>query len=312
MLTGSVSAQEAYPSKPITLVMPYAVGGGADLMARAFADSMRKPLGQPVTVLNVGGAGSVVGSRQVANAAPDGYTLLMNTIGLATAPALYKNLGFHPLKSFEPIGLFSETPLLVLAGRSFAPSNARELVEYVQKNNEKVTVASSGQGSGSHLCAMLFQRAIGSKVTMVQYKGTAPAYQDIITGRVDLICDSTGGSLALVKSGMIRPFVVTGNKRLLSLPDVPTAAEAGLKELATMTVWFAVWAPAGTPKPIVERLSSALQTATRDEALISQLAVWDATPYEPKFATPAALNERMSSQISMWDQLFKSAGITPQ
>jgi tripartite-type tricarboxylate transporter receptor subunit TctC len=312
MLVGAASAQEPYPSKPITLVMPYAVGGGADLMARALADSLRKNLGQTVTVVNVVGAGSVVGSRQVANAAPDGYTLLMNHIGLSTAPALFKNLGFDPLKSFEPIGLFSEIPMLVVAGKNFPANNARELIQYVQKNTDKVTVASSGQGSGTHLCAMLFEKAIGAKVTMVQYKGSAPAYQDIITGRVDLMCDSTGGSVAQVKGGLVKPFVVTGNKRLSSLPDVPTPAEAGLKDLSLMTVWYALWAPAGTPKPIVERLSSALQAATRDQALVSQLAAWDATPYDPKFATPAALNEMMSSHINMWGPLIRDAGITPQ
>jgi tripartite-type tricarboxylate transporter receptor subunit TctC len=311
-LAGAVSAQQTYPSKPITLVMPYAIGGGADLMARALADSMRKTLGQPVTVLNVVGAGSVVGSRQVANAAPDGYTILMNHIGLSTAPALFKNLGFDPMKSYEPIGLFSEIPMLVVAGKSFPANNAGELIEYVRKNKDKVTVASSGMGSGTHLCAMLFEKAIGSKVTMVQYKGSAPAYQDIITGRVDLMCDSTGGSVAQVKGGAVKAFVVTGNKRLSSLPAVPTPAEVGLQDLSLMTVWYALWAPAGTPKPIVERLSAALQAATRDPVIVSQLAAWDATPYEPKFATPAALNEKVASQITMWGQLIQSAGITPQ
>jgi putative tricarboxylic transport membrane protein len=312
MLAGAARAQDAYPSKPITLVMPYAVGGGADLMARALADSMRKTLGQPITVVNVVGAGSVVGSRQVANSPPDGYTLLMNHIGLSTAPALFKNLGFDPLKSFEPIGLFSEIPMLVVAGKNFAPNTPRELVQYVQQNKDKVTVASSGQGSGTHLCAMLFEKAIGAKVTMVQYKGSAPAYQDIITGRVDLMCDSTGGSVAQVKGGLVKAFLVTGNKRLSSLPEVPTPAEAGLQDLSLMTVWYALWAPASTPKPIVERLSSALQAATRDPAVVSQLAAWDATPYDPKFATPAALQEMMSSQIKMWGPLIRDAGITPQ
>ena len=311
-LAGSVCGQESYPSKPITVVMPYATGGGADLMARALADSLRKTLGQPVTVVNVVGAGSIVGSRQVANAQPDGYTLLMNHIGLATAPALFKNLGFDPVSGLQPIGLFSEIPMLVVAGKGFPANNARELAEHVRKNGEKVTVASSGQGSGTHLCAMLFEKALGAKVTMVQYKGSAPAYQDIITGRVDLMCDSTGGSVAQVKGGQVKAFVVTGNRRLSSLPDIPTPAEAGLKDLSAMTVWYALWAPAGTPKPIVDRLSSALQAATKDQALVSQLAAWDATPFDAKFAVPAALHDKMTSQIAMWGELIRNAGITPQ
>lgn len=312
LLAGAAWAQEPYPSKPVTLVMPYAVGGGADLMARSLADSLRKTLGQPVTVVNVVGAGSIVGSRQVAQAQPDGYTLLMNHIGLSTAPALFKNLGFDPVKGLAPIGLFSEIPMLLVGGKHLPVNNARDLADYVRKNGDKVTVASSGQGSGTHLCAMLFEKAVGAKVTMVQYKGSAPAYQDIITGRVDMMCDSTGGSVAQVKGGLVKPFVVTGNKRLSSLPDVPTPAEAGLKDLSAMTVWYALWAPAGTPTPILDKLSSALQAATRDPAVISQLAAWDAAPFDAKLAVPSALQEKMTSQIAMWGQLIRAAGITPQ
>lgn len=312
LLAAGASAQDAYPSKPVTLVMPYAVGGGADLMARALADSMRKSLGQPVSVLNVVGAGSIVGSRQVAHSQPDGYTLLMNHIGLSTAPALFKNLGFDPTKDLQPIGLFSEIPMLLIGGKHLAANNARELAEWVRKNGDKVTVASSGQGSGTHLCAMLFEKAVGTKVTMVQYKGSAPAYQDIITGRVDLMCDSTGGSVAPVKSGLVKAFLVTGHKHLTSLPDLPTPAEVGLKDLSAMTVWYAVWAPAGTPKPIVDKVSAALQAATRDPTVISQLAAWDATPFDAKFAVPSALDRKMTSEISMWGELIRNAGISPQ
>ena len=312
VLGGPAYAQENYPAKPVTLVMPYAVGGGADLMARALADSLRKTLGQPVTVSNVVGAGSIVGSRQVAHSQPDGYSLLMNHIGLSTAPALFKNLGFDPVKGLAPVGLFSEIPMLLVGGKHLPANNARELADYVRKNGDKVTVASSGQGSGTHLCAMLFEKAVGTKVTMVQYKGSAPAYQDIITGRVDLMCDSTGGSVAQVKGGLVKPFLVTGHKRLSSLPDVPTPAEVGLKELSAMTVWYALWAPAGTPKPVVDKLSGALQAATRDPTVVSQLATWDAAPFDPKFAVPAALQEKMTSQIGMWGQLIRDAGITPQ
>ena len=312
MLAGSVMAQEAWPIKPITLVMPYAVGGGADLMARVLADAMRKNLGQPVTVANVVGAGSVLGSRQVANATPDGYTILMNHMGLSTAPALYKNLQFDPVKSYAHVGLVAEIPMLVVAGKDFPANNAKELIDHVRKNKEKVTVASSGMGSGTHLCAMLFEKAIGAKVTMVQYKGSAPAYVDIQTGRVDLMCDSTGGSVAPVKGGAVKAFVVTGNKRIESLPGIPFSSEAGLKELGMMTVWYGLFAPAGTPKLIVDRLSAALQAAIRDPDVVSKMASWDATLYDPKFAVPAALREKMASQVAFWGQLIQSSGITPQ
>lgn len=312
MLAGPAPAQDAWPSKPIAMVLPYAVGGGADLMARSLAESMRKTLGQQVNVMNVAGAGSVLGTRQVANAAPDGYTLLMNHMGLATAPALYKNLQFDPVKSFEHVGLYAEIPMLIIGGKNFPANNARELIEYVRKNKDKVTMASSGMGSGTHLCAMLFEKSIGTKVTMVQYKGSAPAYIDIQSGRVDLMCDSTGGSVAQVKGGGVKAFVVTGNKRISSLPNVPYAAEAGLKDLGPMTVWYGLFAPAGTPRPIVERLSAAMQVAVRDPDVSKLMDSWDATLYEPKHATPAAMHDKMVSQVEMWTRVIQSSGLTPQ
>lgn len=312
LMPAVVAAQDNYPAKPITLVLPYAAGGGADLMARVLAESLRKTLGQAVTVANIGGAGGVVGARQVANAAPDGYTIMMNHMGLATVPALFKNLQFDPLKSYEYIGLFSEIPMLVVAGKNFPPNNVRELIDYVQKNKDKVTFASSGMGSGTHLCAMLFEKAIGTSVTMVQYKGSAPAYVDVQSGRVDLLCDSTGGSVAQVKGGGVKAFLVTGNKRLESLPAVPLPVESGLRDLSLMTVWYGLFAPAGTPKPVIDRLAAALQVAVRDPAIAAQLAPWDATVVDAKQAAPAALAERMSSQVSLWTQIIQSAGITPQ
>jgi tripartite-type tricarboxylate transporter receptor subunit TctC len=310
--TGTAAAQEAYPLKPITLVLPYAAGGGADLMARLLAESLRRSLGQTVTVQNVGGAGGIVGSRQVAQATPDGYTLLMNHIGLATAPALYRNLQFDPVRSYEPVGLFAEIPMLVVAGKGFAPASAGELVEHVRRQKDKVTFASSGMGSGTHLCAMLFEKAVGQKVTMVQYKGSAPAYVDVQSGRVDLLCDSTGGSVAQVKGGGVKAYLVTGYRRLESLPMVPSAVEAGLKDLGLMVVWYGIFAPAGTPKPVVERLSLALQAAVQDRTVGTQLAAWDATLVDVRQATPAALAEKMSTQVALWTQILQTAGVTPQ
>jgi tripartite-type tricarboxylate transporter receptor subunit TctC len=312
MLVGSAAAQEAWPTRPITLVMPYAVGGGADLMARVLADSLHKILGQPVTVSNITGAGSTIGSRQVANAAPDGYTLLMNHIGLSTAPALYKNLQFDPVTSFEHIGLIAEIPMLVVGGKHLPVQDAKGLIEHVRKNGDKVTMASSGMGSGTHLCAMLFEKAVGTKVTIVQYRGSAPAYTDILTGRVDLMCDSTGGSVAQVKGGGVNAYVVTGNKRISSLPSVLFSSEAGLADLGAMTVWYGLFAPAGTPKPIVDKLSATLQTAIRDPEVISKMSSWDATLFDPRFAAPAALRDVMSSNVALWTRLIQDSGVTPQ
>ena len=162
LLATGAPAQVAYPERPITLVMPYAVGGGADLMARVLADAMRKTLAQPITVSNITGAGSILGSRQVANAPADGYTLLMNHIGLSTAPALFKSLQLDPVTSFEHIGLIASIPMLVVGGKHLPASNAKELIAHVRRNGDKVTMASSGMGSGTHLCAMLFEKAVGA------------------------------------------------------------------------------------------------------------------------------------------------------
>ena len=312
LLSGGAQAQDAYPTKPITLVMPYAVGGGADLMARILADTMRKTLNQPITVSNITGAGSILGSRQVANSPPDGYTLLMNHIGLATAPALFKNLQFDPVTSFDHIGLIASIPMLVVGGKHLPAKDAKELIEYVRKNGEKVTMASSGMGSGTHLCAMLFEKAVGTKVTMVQYKGSAPAYTDIIAGRVDLMCDSTGGSVAQVQGGSVNGYVVTGNKRISSIPSIPYSAEAGLQDLGAMVVWYGLMAPAGTPKPVIDKLVSALQTAGKDPELVAKMNSWDATVYEPAQASPGAMRETMASNVKLWTQLIQSAGLTPQ
>ena len=311
-LTGAASAQDAWPTKPITLVMPYAVGGGADLMARVLADSLQKTLGQPVTVSNITGAGSILGSRQVANAAPDGYTLLMNHIGMTTAPALFKNLQFDPVTSFEPIGLIAQIPMLVVGSKHLPVQDAKQLAEYVRQNGDKLTMASSGMGSGTHLCAMLFEKAVGGKVTMVQYKGSAPAYADIIAGRVDLMCDSTGGSVAQVKGGSVNAFVVTGNKRIASLPSVPFSSEAGLDDLSAMVVWYGLFAPAHTPKPIIDKLTAALQKAGKDAEVIAKMNSWDATLYDEAHAVPGVLRETVSSNVTLWTDLIRKAGVTPE
>ena len=173
-------------------------------------------------------------------------------------------------------------------------------------------MASSGMGSGTHLCAMLFEKAVGAKVTMVQYKGSAPAYADIIAGRVDLMCDSTGGSVAQVKGGLVNAFVVTGNKRIESLPSVPYSSEAGLNDLGAMTVWYGLFAPARTPKPIIDKLTAALQKAGRDADVIAKMASWDATLFDEAHASPPALRETVSSNVTLWTDLIQKSGLKPE
>jgi tripartite-type tricarboxylate transporter receptor subunit TctC len=306
-LFGSAAAQDSYPAKTITLVTPYAAGGGSDFLTRVLAEAMRKSLGQQVIVQNVEGAGGVIGSGRVASAPPDGYTLLNHHVGMATAPALYANLEFDTLKSFEPIGLWAETPMVLIARKTMPSANMKELVEYIRKNKDKVTFASSGMGSSTHLCAMLLENAVGATTTMIQYKGAAPATLDLQAGRVDLLCDVTAGSIiGHIQNGSVKAYAVTGAKRLESLPNVPTSAEVGLPEL-NVTAWYGLYAPAGTPKPVIDRLSSALKAVTQDQSVAARLAKMETALLSSSVATPEALRDKLASQMELWRQLIQKA-----
>ena len=313
VLSAPAAAQDDYPHrKPITLVTPYAAGGGSDILTRILGEALRKNLDQQVIILNTPGSGGVIGSRSVAQAAPDGYTLLSHHVGLVTSPALYKNLGFDPVKSFAPVGLFADTPMVLVSGNHVPAKNAQELVEWVKQNGDKVTFASSGSGSATHLCAILFEKAVGKKVTMIQYRGAAPATIDVTAGRVDLFCDVTAGSIIqTIQAGSVRPYFITAAKRLDSLAGVPTSAEVGLPDV-NVTAWYGLYAPAGTPQPVVDKLSRALQAATRDPGVAASLAKMETTVFDPRFATPAALHDRVSSQVDLWTPILQKAGVVPQ
>jgi tripartite-type tricarboxylate transporter receptor subunit TctC len=302
------AAQEAYPSHPITLVVPYAAGGGSDFLGRVLAEGLRTRLNETVVVQNVGGAGSVVGSMQVAKAKPDGYTLLINHLGLSTVPALYKKLNFDPLASLETIGLFAEAPMVILARRDFAPQTFAELVAYAKANRDKLTMASAGMGSVTHLCAMLFQREIGVPLTVVQYKGAGPAVIDVRSGQVDLICDLPTTTSGLIRSGDLRAYVLTAPKRMKTLPDVPTAAEAGMPGL-DIAVWFGLYAPKGTPQPIIDTLAKALRSTVQDPAVAAQLEKNETNIEPADQATPQAHHAKLAAQIELWTPIIEKAGI---
>ena len=304
----SAWAQDAYPSRPITVISPYAPGGASDFLARTLAEAMRTRLHQTVIVQNVPGAGGAVGSIQAAKAKPDGYTLLLNHIGLSTIPSLYKKLNFDPLASFEFIGLFAEAPMLMLARKDFAPRNFAELVAYAKANKEKLTFASSGMGSATHLCAMLFQEAIGTPLTMVQYKGAGPAVIDIRSGQVDVICDLPTTTSGAVRSGELKAFVLTAGKRMASLPDVPTSIEVGMPSL-DMSTWFGLYAPLGTPKPVLETLNKALRDIVVDKGVAQQLEKIETELFPLDQATPEALRAKLSSQMDLWRPIIEKAGI---
>ncbi len=301
-------AQEPYPSHAITLIVPYAPGGGSDLLGRTLAEAFRVRLKESVVVQNVGGAGGTVGSLQMARAKPDGYTLLINHIGLATVPSLYKKLNFDPLASFETIGLFAEAPMMILTRKEFPAHDFKELVAYVRANREKVTMASVGMGSATHLCAMLFQKAIDAELTLVQYKGAGPAVIDVRSGQVDLICDLPTTTSGLVRNGDFRAYVLTAPKRMASLPDVPTAAEAGMPSL-DIGVWFGLYAPKGTPRPVIEILSKALRSVVQDQTVAAQLEKIETNLLPVDQARPEAHRHKLASQIELWRPIIEKAGV---
>lgn len=301
-------AQEPYPDRPITLITPYAAGGGSDYLTRVLAEALHQRLHETVVVQNVGGAGGAIGSMQAAKAKPDGYTVLLNHIGMATIPLLYKKLNFDPLSSYEFIGLFAEAPMVVLARKGFGPKNFAELVAYARANKEKLTMASSGMGSATHLCALLLQEAFGVPITMVQYKGAGPALIDVRSGQVDLICDLPTTTSSLIRSGDVRAYVLTAPRRMPSLPDVPTAAEVGMPNL-NVGAWYGFYAPLGTPRPVVEILNKALRDTMQDQAIAQQLEKIETYVLPLDQATPEAHRAKLASQIELWRPIIEKAGV---
>ena len=303
----SVGAQE-YPTKVITMMVPFAAGGPTDTVARLLAASMSKTLKQQVIVENVGGAGGTIAPSRVAKATPDGYTILIHHIGMSTAPALYRKLPYNPLTDFEPIGLINEVPMTMVAKKDFPAKDLKELIAYVKANKDKVNYANAGLGAASHLCGMLFMSAIQTDVTTVPYGGTAPAMNDLLGGQVDFMCDQTTNTTSQIKAGKINVYGVTTKKRVASLPNVPTMDEAGLKGFE-VSIWHALYAPKGTPKAVIDKLTKALQEALTDNNVKQRFAELGTEPVEQKRATPEALREHLKAEIDRWGPIIKKAGV---
>jgi tripartite-type tricarboxylate transporter receptor subunit TctC len=303
----AATAQE-YPSRTITVIVPFAAGGPTDTVARLVAQSMGKSLGQTVIIENVGGAGGTIGVEKVARAKPDGYTLLLMHIGISTAPSLYRNLRFDPQKDLEPIGLITDVPMTFIARKDFPPKDMKELITYVKANKDKVTYANAGVGAASHLCGMLFMTAIGTDLTTVPYKGTGPAMTDLIGGQVDFMCDQTTNTTPQIKGGTVKAYAVTTKTRVKSLPNLPTVEEAGLKGFE-VAVWHGLWATAGTPKPAIAKLNAALKSALREPNVVSKFAELGTEPVPQDRASPEVLRAFLKSEIEKWAPIIKKAGV---
>ena len=307
LVASSVGAQQ-YPTKPLTMLVPYAAGGPTDTVARVVAQSMSKPLGQTVIVENKPSAGGILAPEQVKNSKPDGYTILIHHIGMATTPALYRQLRFNPLTDFEYIGLINDVPMTLIARANFPANNFKEFLDYIKQNKDKVSYANAGIGAASHLCGMLFMSAIETDILTVPYKGTAPAMNDLLGGQVDFMCDQTTNTTSQIKSGKVKVYGVTSAKRVPSLPEIPTLQEQGLKGFE-VGIWHALYAPKGTPKPVLDKLVGALQDSVKDEGVRRKFADLGATTYPPDKATPAALQAHLKAEIDKWTPLIKKAGV---
>ena len=309
-LVGNAAAQD-FPSKPVMFTVPFAAGGPADVIGRILANGMSKVLNQQFVVENTVGAGGTIGTARVAASPPDGYSLLLMHISHAANVAFYPNLRYDPIKDFEPIGLVAESPMAIVARKDFPASNFKEFVAYLSANNEKMTYGFAGIGSASHLCSLLFFHAINTTVNGAPYKGTAPALNDLLGGHLDFMCDQTINVLQPVKSGLVKAFAATTPQRLKVAPDLPTIAEFGLPDFQ-MVVWYAMYAPKGTPKPIVDKLSAALQKALQDPEVQERLAQSGAETVPPERARPDVLREHLKVEIDRWVPIIRKAGVLAQ
>jgi tripartite-type tricarboxylate transporter receptor subunit TctC len=302
-----LEAQE-YPNKVITMIVPFTAGGPTDLVARLLSVPMTKMLKQQVIVENVGGAGGTIAANRVAKATPDGYTILIHHIGMSTAPALYRKLPYKPLEDFEHIGLINEVPMTLVAKKDFPAKDLKELITYVKANKDKVNYANAGLGAASHLCGMLFMSAIQTDVTTVPYKGTGPAMNDLLGGQVDFMCDQTTNTTSQIKAEKIKVYGVTSKKRVPSLPNVPTMDEAGLKGFE-VSIWHALYAPKGTPKPVIDKLTKGLQDALKDATVKQRFADLGSEPVAENRATPEAHRAMLKAEIDRWAPIIKKAGV---
>ena len=306
-VTSGALAQQ-YPTRVITMLVPYAAGGPTDTVARVVAQSMSKPLGQTIVVENKPSAGGIIAPEQVKNAKPDGYTILIHHIGMATTPALYRELRFNPLTDFDYIGLINDVPMTIIAKPGMAAKDFKEFLAYIKANKDKVTYANAGIGAASHLCGMLFMSAIQTDFLTVPYKGTAPAMNDLLGGQVDFMCDQTTNTTAQIKGGKVKVYGVTSKTRVASLPDIRTLDEQGLKGFE-VGIWHGLYGPKGMPKPVLDKLVAALQDTVKDAEVKKRFADLGATTMPPEKATPAALQAHLKAEIDRWGPLIKKAGV---
>jgi tripartite-type tricarboxylate transporter receptor subunit TctC len=306
----ALPALAAYPEKPVTIVVPFAAGGPTDKVARDLAEVLRKGLNnQTVIIENVGGAGGTLGAAKVAKAAPDGYTFLLHHIGMATSPALYRNMPYKTLDDFEYVGMVNEVPMTLIGKPGLPANNWAELRKWIDANKGKINLANAGLGAASHLCGLLFQQSLKIDMTTVPYKGTAPAMTDLLGGQVDLMCDQTTNTTAQIEGGKVKAFAVTTIKRLSTpaLAKLPTLDESGLKGF-NVTIWHGMYAPKNTPKAVLDTVNTALKAALKDPEFIKRQEALGAVVVTDARVNGAEHKKFVEAEIAKWGPVIKAAG----
>jgi tripartite-type tricarboxylate transporter receptor subunit TctC len=310
LATGAASAQ-TYPSNPITLVAPFPPGGATDTIARIMQDSMSQSLGQQIIIENVGGAGGSIGAARAARAAPDGYTLLLHNPAIAVAMTFYAKPGFDTERDFVAIGPVNIAVTTVVGSPLLPPSSMAELVRWMRQPGQNAKVAHAGVGSFAHLCGVLFAQEVGATVTQVPYRGAGPALNDLLAGHADLGCQAAAVAGPLIKAGKLKGYAILGKSGLAGLPDIPTTAEAGYTKL-DLGFWHILFAPAGTPRPVVDRLNAALRHAFADAKVRKAFDEGGMELYPPDQQTPEAAAALVKHEIKLWGDVIRANNITTQ
>lgn len=304
---GGTALAQGFPSKPLTLIVPFAAGGPSDVIGRLVGEHMSRTLGQQVVVENVAGAGGTAGASRLASSPADGHTVLIHHLALKAAPALYNNLRYDTAMAFEPLGMINTGPMVITGKLALQPTTAAEFFAFAKAQGDKLTMAHAGIGSNSHLCILLMNQAAGSKPTQVAYRGTGPAMNDLVAGQVDALCDQSTSAIPQIQGAKIKAYAVTSPQRLDIIKDVPTARESGTA--IDMTVWHGLYAPKGTPAEALGKLSAALQAAMKDEAINARFASFGTTAFPEAQRTPAAHKAAFDAEVAKWAKAIKDAGV---
>jgi tripartite-type tricarboxylate transporter receptor subunit TctC len=311
LAAGANAADFPIKDKPVTIVVPFTAGGPTDRVARDLAEAIRGPLGAAAVVIeNAAGAGSSIGSNKVAKANPDGHTLLLNHIGMATMPSLLRTMPFKVESDFEYLGLINEVPMTLVGKPSLPANNYKELTAWITANKGKINLGNAGTGSASHLCGLLLQSALQVDMTTIPYKGTAPAMNDLLGGQIDLMCDQTTNTTGQIEAKKIKAFAVTTTKHLTTplLKDLPTLAESGLKDFQ-VTIWHGLYAPKGTPADVLTKINTALKAAMKDPNFIKKEEGLGAVIVADKRVEPAEHKKFVAAEIAKWSPIIKAAGV---